>query len=125
MSWRVVPSPGPEGAGDDLDLRPAPEGTHVIRTRPASSVREYRCDRVGLAVDGDRAGPIAVGAVRGDRQGVQGDRVVGVVDAFTSGYDAFSDWGRRIPRDYRYPSAGIGVRHDFHPDWCHARGLSG
>ena len=33
----------------------------------------------------------------------------GVVDAFTSGYDAFSGWGRRIPRDYRYPSAGIGV----------------
>src|SRR3981081_1638070 len=112
MPWRAVPSPGSKGAGDCLDLRPAPEGTQVVRTRPASSVREYCCDRVGLAVDGDRAGPIAVGAVRGGRQGVQGDRVVGVVDAFTSGYDAFSGWGRRISRGYRYPFAGIGIRHD-------------
>src|ERR1700727_1647888 len=125
MPWRVVRSPGPEGAGDDLDLRPAPEGTQVVRTRPASSVREYICDRVGLAVDGDRAGSIVVGPVRGGRQGVQGDRVVGVVDAFTSWYDAFSGWGRRVPRDHRYPVAGIGIRRDFHPDWCHARDLPG
>ncbi len=48
-----------------------------------------------------------------------------VVDAFTSGYDGIHGWGRRIPRDRRYPAAGIGVRRDLHPDRCHGRDLSG
>ena len=97
----------------------------ILGARPAPSSREQRCDRAGDAVDGDRADALGVGAVLGRRQGVQGDHVDRVVDAFASGYDGICGRRRRLPRDRRHRAAGIGMRRDLHPDRRDGRDLSG
>src|SRR5271167_4285129 len=117
MPWHeaLLSESDPGDAAGDLDLGPPPQAARVFRTRPAPSSREHCCDSAGDVVDGDRVGAIAVGAVLGNRQGVQSDYVERVVDAFASGYDGIRDGRWCLPRDCWNRPAGIGMCRALDP----------